>query len=69
MVRLTLDLDDELYEVLAALGRDHGCSVEEESSILLSEAGWREQAVATVAHLQAARRREGDGVHDPNSEA
>jgi hypothetical protein len=69
MVRLALDLDDELYEVLVALGRDHGCSVEEESSNLLSEAGWREQAVATVTRLQAARRREGDGVHDPNAAA
>ena len=62
MAQVVLDLDDELYEVLSALGREHGYSVEEESSLLLSEAGWREQAIAAVAGRQA----EGAGEHGPS---
>ena len=51
MARLVIELDDELYELLAALAREHGCSVEEESASLLAEAAWREQA-----GMEAARR-------------
>jgi plasmid stability protein len=51
MARLVIDLDDALYEVLVALAREHHCSVEEEISSLLAEAGWREQA-----GMEAARR-------------
>ena len=46
-----IDLDDALYELLVALAREHGCSVEEEILSLLAEAGWREQA-----GMEAARR-------------
>jgi hypothetical protein len=32
MAKLVLELDDALYELLAPLAREHGCSVEEEIS-------------------------------------
>ena len=53
MAKLVIDLDDVLYELLVALAREHGCSVEEEISSLLSEAAWREQAGMEVARRLA----------------
>ena len=53
MARLVIDLDDALYGVLVVLAREHRCSVEEEISSLLAEAGWREQAGMEVARRRA----------------
>jgi macrodomain Ter protein organizer (MatP/YcbG family) len=55
MARLVIDLDDALYELLVALARQHGCSVAEEISSLLSEAAWREQAAEEAARRRAER--------------
>ena len=46
---MLFDLDDDVYELLLVLARDHGWSVTEEISSLLSEAAWREQATAAIA--------------------
>ena len=51
MAKLMIDLEDTLYELLVTLARERRCSVEEEISSLLEEAGWREQA-----GMEAARR-------------
>ena len=64
MARLVIDLDDALYEVLVALARERGCSVEEEISSLLAEAGWREQA-----GMEAARRLAEDADVDASARA
>jgi len=53
MARLVIDLDDALYDVLVALASEHHCSVEEEGALLLTEAGWREQAGMEAAHRLA----------------
>ncbi len=53
MARLVIDPGDALYELLVVLASEHGCSVEEEVSSLLSEAAWREQAAMAVARRLA----------------